>query len=498
MTGNADSATRKRPGWFARLTHMPRHYFAVDGGSGAHLLTALSQRSPYAERVASPRHANLLVVVEPISEKLVPAIVEIAQALPRPAHALLVGGPEAVCDSSTETKPADLQKVLPGSRHLQQVSVEGLLDAVLDRSDESELIVSDGSEVDSPTIQLPSRQQQEMATELAVLSLGPIQPFTAGPLRLFLICDGEQVLSVQVESGYASRGIAEAMMQGDWQQALSLARQFDPLAPIAGQLACIRAIEQLQGWSPPTLLVKLREAALALERTQNVLWWLVRFAEILDVAQLLDRSYSLASALDECSARLWQQSPTTWLLPQYSGTTAMLDKNTATLTRLRQVAESLTALQRDVERNRWPALRTRSIGMLSTARLQAANVTGPVLQASEQGEGDVEGRLRTRLQLASGDLLEVAETLAAEQFLPAHAAYWTIPAGEAHAEVKGPRGTIGLHLESSDNEKPSRIEWQSPSAALLPLLPEILAGQKLADAEVIVASLDLAMAEADG
>jgi len=36
------------------------------------------------------------------------------------------------------------------------------------------------------------------------------------------------------------------------------------------------------------------------------------------------------------------------------------------------------------------------------------------------------------------------------------------------------------------------------SAALLALVPELLAGQKLADAEVIVASLDLAMAEADG
>jgi NADH:ubiquinone oxidoreductase subunit D len=38
----------------------------------------------------------------------------------------------------------------------------------------------------------------------------------------------------------------------------------------------------------------------------------------------------------------------------------------------------------------------------------------------------------------------------------------------------------------------------SPSAALLGLIPELLAGQKLADAEMIVASLDLAMAEADG
>ena len=41
------------------------------------------------------------------------------------------------------------------------------------------------------------------------------------------------------------------------------------------------------------------------------------------------------------------------------------------------------------------------------------------------------------------------------------------------------------------------VEWLRPSAALLPLLPEMLAGETLADAEALVASLDLAMAEAD-
>ncbi len=72
------------------------------------------------------------------------------------------------------------------------------------------------------------------------------------------------------------------------------------------------------------------------------------------------------------------------------------------------------------------------------------------------------------------------------------------PTGEAHATVEGPRGTIGIHIASSGGEKPVNVQWQRPSAMLLPLLPEILGGQLLADAEVIVASLGLAMAEADG
>src|SRR5258708_20013502 len=69
---------------------MPHLYFAIDGGSGAHLLTALARRDPYVRQVASPRHANLLIIVEPINQKLLPAVIEVAKALPRPAHALLV------------------------------------------------------------------------------------------------------------------------------------------------------------------------------------------------------------------------------------------------------------------------------------------------------------------------------------------------------------------------------------------------------------------------
>jgi NADH:ubiquinone oxidoreductase subunit D len=65
----------------------------------------------------------------------------------------------------------------------------------------------------------------------------------------------------------------------------------------------------------------------------------------------------------------------------------------------------------------------------------------------------------------------------------------------------GPRGVLGLHLVHQymkNSDGPTHIEWQSPSAPLVALLSELLAGQKLADAEVIVASLDLVMAEADG
>jgi hypothetical protein len=289
-------------------------YFAIDGGSGAHLLAALSNSNPYLQPVASPRHANLLIVIEPISQKLVPALMEIAQSIPQPAHVLIVDVGAQIITPNTAPDNAlhhivdsfnegHIGPLLPGARHITTTEVDEVLRAIFD-SDQvwPELTIhpSQEQETELTTIQLPSKQKQELATELVVLSLGPVQPFTAGPLRILLICDGEQVLTAQIESGFTHRAITEAMLHADWQAGLHLARDFDPLAPLAGELAYVRAIEQLQGRTPTSEQESLREAALALERAQNMLWWLVRFAQIANDARLTEKAYALATMLTTC------------------------------------------------------------------------------------------------------------------------------------------------------------------------------------------------------
>ncbi len=473
---------------------MACQYFTIDGGSGAHLLAALSGRHPEIKQVVSPRHANLLLVVEPINRKLAPAVVELARALPRPARVLIVGELEDEHDHFPGNDIVRVEELFSSSHRIVLTPVESVFEAMLHAEQWPALEKIEQLGVEEATIQLPPKQEQEMATELVVLSLGPVQSFTAGPLRLLLVCDGEQVLSAQVEAGYAHRGISQAMTQVDWQQALYLARQLDPLAPIASQLAYVRAIEQLQGWQPPTQVVKLREAAVALERAENVLWWFVRFVHVLADASLTSRSYQLARNI----SHYWQQLPSTWILPQRSVLLSSVGGSAAVITNLRQVADELTGLRSHIERNRLLALRTRGIGVLATERLKAAGVSGPNLRGSEQGAGDVQSRLMARLDAAIIDLQETSEVLEANESVPVHAVCWNVPAGEAHVIVRGPRGDIGLHLVSSGGEQPAQVEWQRPSAAWLSLLPEILAGEILADAEVIIASLDLAMAEADG
>ena len=497
MIGNANMKTEGRA---TRSTLFSRHgqalhrYFAVDGGYGAHLLAALSGYSPYLQAVASPRHADLLLILAPITQKLVPAIVEIAGALPHPAHVLILSEPSSEQARSAGMDIADVETLFQGTRTITTASPADVLHALTDTAPWAELAVNDVTVPEAQTIQLPSRHEQELATELVVLSLGPVQPFTAGPLRLLLICDGEQVLSVQVESGYAHRGIAQTMLQAEWQQALPLARSLDPLAPLACQLAYVQAIEQIQGWqlSPP--MVALREAALSLERVHNRLWWLVNFMRLLADAQLSDRAYQLATSFEACMAQLWQQHPSTYILPQWEGRVA---HNEASMTQLQHLADALETFTAALARNRWLMLRTRNIGVLSSAYLQEQSRQAEVLSENEPGNYDVQHRLLNHLQRTVTDMRNAVTIMSNNELPPTHAENWLLPVGEAQVTVDGPRGPLGLHVSSDGSKKPLHVAWQCPSAALLPLLPQLLSGQKLADAEIIIASLNLAMAEAD-
>ena len=106
-------------------------------------------------------------------------------------------------------------------------------------------------------------------------------------------------------------------------------------------------------------------------------------------------------------------------------------------------------------------------------------------------------RLLDDLQFAS----EVVNNVFAQPSSTVHEACWDIPGGEITTSVIGPRGGIEVHLVhqgTQEHDGPTQVEWHGPSASLVALLPDLLIGQKLADAEVILASLDIVMAEVDG
>jgi NADH-quinone oxidoreductase subunit D len=71
------------------------------------------------------------------------------------------------------------------------------------------------------------------------------------------------------------------------------------------------------------------------------------------------------------------------------------------------------------------------------------------------------------------------------------------PAGEAYAAVESPRGELGTHVVSDGGPTPYRMRLRSPAYYNLSIVDEALAGGLIADAVVIMASLDVVLGEID-
>lgn len=382
----------------------PIRYFVADGGSGGDLLARLPLATPLVQPVDSARHANLLLAFEPISERFSAAIVESFRAMPRPRARFVVPA-----RTHRPTAPMDLASELLQAR------------ATCDEPAEPQ--------IEPKILELPPKHERDIATELVIFAVGPLQQLTVGPMRFLLVCDGEQVISAEVESGYANRDLATRMSGVTWRDAAAIAQEFDPLAPEVGEIAFLSAMERLRNVTISPAERHRREAVLARRRIESDLLFAIRFLRFLRHDRYLARLIDL------------------------------LEK---------PVSSEIEKLERQIARDRFLQLRLRNVGHVSPKRLREAGVTGPNLRASEEGGGDVLARLIERLRDAAN-----------------------APPGETA------RGIIRLHVRSADDPGPTSIEWSGPSAAVVNLLPEVLAGQKLADAEAIIASFDIAAAEVD-
>ena len=71
------------------------------------------------------------------------------------------------------------------------------------------------------------------------------------------------------------------------------------------------------------------------------------------------------------------------------------------------------------------------------------------------------------------------------------------PEGEVYVRAENPRGEIGVHLISNGTDRPFRVKLRPPSFCNLSAIRPLLINTWVADAVVILGSLDIVMGEVD-
>ncbi len=371
----------------------------------------------------------------------------------------------------------------------------------------------------------------DLATADMVLNIGPQHPATHGVLRLALTLDGERIVHAEPIVGYMHRGAEKLFEVRDYRQIIVLANRHDWLSAFANELGVVLAVERMLGMEVPVRAVWARTLLAELNRVLNHLMFLgsypLEVGAITPVFYAFREREAIQAVLEEVSGGRMH-----YMFNRVGGLKE--DLPAGWTGRVRQtvadVRRRLPALYDLILGNDIFRARTVGVGVLSREQVLQYGVSGPIARASgvemdlrldepylAYAELAAGGVLR-RVTRDTGDCyarfcvladqvdvcLDLAEAcLDRLDSLPPGPINLKLPKvvkapeGHTYAWTENPLGINGYYLVSRGEKTPWRLKLRSASFNNVQVLPELLAGQLLADMVAILGSMFFVVGDVD-
>lgn len=364
-----------------------------------------------------------------------------------------------------------------------------------------------------------------MAAETYVVNIGPQHPSTHGVFRLRVTLDGEKITDADIVIGYLHRSMEKLAEERTYTQNIPFTDRTDYLAAMSTNLAYCLAVEKLAGIKAPPRAEFLR----------------VIFAELQRIAS---HSMAIGTFINDCGA--WQ-TPLLYMFRERErildlfemACGARLTTNymrvggvsfdvppefmPAALKLVGELPQRIAEYEELVLGNEIVLARSRGVGVLPAEKAINASASGPVLRGSgvvwdirkadpyaayDRIEFDIpvgtHGDCYDRFAVRMAELRQSVRILdQALDMLPDGPASIGIPLalrpppGEVYSRIESPRGEVGFHLVSDGGPAPYRFHIRAPSLINLTALKDITIGATIADAIVILGSIDIVVGEVD-
>ena len=372
-------------------------------------------------------------------------------------------------------------------------------------------------------------QLHEQYTEQAdaidlMVNMGPQHPSTHGVFRLVIWVDGERIARSESHIGYLHRG-SEKLCEGEqYSQIITLFDRLDYVANLNGELAICMAVEKLMGVEAPERAEYIRVILCELNRVASHMMFYGVYG--LDAGAMTPVLYGFRER--ERIQALFESVTGARMMHNYiriGGVNEDIPDDFG-----RRMAMLMDQLERGVEecddllsQNEMFLARTKGIGVISAKEAIDLGVTGPALRACGVPEdvrvsesysiydrfdfgipvgtqGDCWDRYYVRVEemrqslsiirQAMRDLPE-GEITASVRRIPRP------PKGEVYLRTESPRGDFGVFLVSDGSDMPYRVKVRAPSFCNLQALQLMLRDAYVADAVVILGSIDIVLGEVD-
>jgi len=377
-----------------------------------------------------------------------------------------------------------------------------------------------------------------MKTEPFVVNIGPQHPSTHGVFRMRLTLDGERIIDADMVIGYLHRSMEKLAEERSYTQNIPFTDRTDYVAAMTGNLAYVLAVEKLCGIEPPERAQWLRVIMSELQRFASHSMAVGVFANDCGTWQtpvmhmFREREKILDLFEMACGARL------TTNYMRIGGVSR--DVPPEFMPAAHKVIEELPKRMDEYENllleNEIIIARSRGIGVLTPEVAIDCSLSGPMLRGSGVAwdirkadpycvydklefdicvgtDGDAYDRFLVRLAEMRQSIHIVEQCLEMMPEGPVHSQITTataqpggapsaplairVPAGEAYGRIESPRGELGYYIVSDGGPAPYRFHIRSPSYINLTPLRDLAIGATVADAIVILGSIDIIVGEID-
>ncbi len=370
-------------------------------------------------------------------------------------------------------------------------------------------------------------QEHELETLTINVNMGPQHPATHGVFRMVLTVDGERVVDLVPHIGYLHRGAEKLSENLDYRQALGIQDRTEYLAAFNAELCYVMAIEKLAGIEVPERAEYIRVILAELNRIASHCMFMGAFGTDIGVFGTAfiygfrEREY-IQDLFEEVTGdrmmyAYFRPGGVAWEVPD-----SFKERVRSLCQRARIGVSDIDGL---LTNNEVFVTRTRDIGVISAEKAVDYGLSGPTLRASGlkvdlRREEPYSVYDRLDFEIPTGDrgdsfdrylvrLEEMRQSVriieqAVDQ-MPDSGPVMNekvrrrlrCPPGEVYMRAENPRGEYGIYLVSKRGEKPYRLKIRSPSYCNLMALKEMTVGHYVADAVVILGSIDIVLGEVD-
>jgi len=366
----------------------------------------------------------------------------------------------------------------------------------------------------------------EFETQDLLLNVGPQHPSTHGVFRMVLEIDGEVVKDLVPYIGYLHRGAEKLCENNDFRQGIGYMDRTEYLAAHNAELSYVMAVEALAEIEVPERAQWIRMILCELNRISSHFMFLGAFGVDVGVfgtpfiygwrerERIIDLFEEISG--DRMMFAYFRAGGLAWEVPLNFPE------------RVREVLESARQGVKDFDglltQNEIFIARTKNVGVITADDAIEMGMSGPTIRASgvpldlrktepylqyDQIEfetitadgGDVFDRYLVRLQEISQsiDLIEQClERLEDGPIMPEKMPRMLrLPEGEVYIRTEAPRGEYGIYMVSKGGNKPHRLKVRSACLSNLQALKQMCVGQYVADAIIVLGSIDIVLSEVD-